>query len=181
MSVNALVLRKFEINQSSSADKIIDIVGRKSGFVAFLLTVLGLDATTSLRCTRDRVEYRASSLFGETSTTIPLNQVTGIVGGYKKPIELLIAAAISFGISFVFGLITRNGIVFFILGVLIPLVLIIQYLYGKTMNLGVQNGGDKVYGLEFKKGLIEGVSVDIQLVKEAITLLNNAVLQSNKR
>ena len=178
MSVNALVLRKFEIDQSSS-DKVIDIVGRKSGFVAFLLTVLGLDATTSLRCTRDRVEYRASSLFGETSTTIPLNQVTGIVGGYKKPIELLIAAGISFLISVVFG--TRNGIIFFILGVVIPLVLVIQYLYGKTMNLGVQNGDDKVYGLEFKKGLIEGVSVDIQLVKEAITLLNNAVLQSNKR
>ena len=129
MSVNALVLRKFEINQSSSADKIIDIVGRKSGFVAFLLTVLGLDATTSLRCTRDRVEYKASSLFGETSITVPLNQVTGIVGGYKKPLELLISAGISFVVSVVFGLITKNGIVFFLAGIVIPLVLIIQYLF----------------------------------------------------
>jgi len=129
VSVNALVLRKFEINQSSSADKIIDIVGRKSGFVAFLLTVLGLDATTSLRCTRDRVEYKASSLFGETSITVPLNQVTGIVGGYKKPLELLISAGISFVVSVVFGLITKNGIVFFLAGIVIPLVLIIQYLF----------------------------------------------------
>jgi hypothetical protein len=180
MSVNALVLKKFEINQASSADKIIHIVGRKSGFFAFLLTILGLDATTSLRCTRDSVEYKSSSLFGETSVTIPLNQVTGIVGGYKKPIEMLIVAGISFWTSVVLGLIARNGFIFFSAGVVIPLILIIQYLYGKTMNLGVQNGGDKVYGLEFKKGLIEGVAVDIQLVKDSINLLNNSVLQSNK-
>lgn len=180
MSIDALVLKKFQLNQSTSSDEVIVIVGRKSGFFAFLMTILGLDATTTFRCTRNRVEYKASSLFGETSITIPLNQVSGIIGGYTKPIELLIAAGTSFLTSVVFGLTQRSGFIFFIAGVIIPLILIGQYLYGKTMKLGVQNGGDKVYGLEFKKGLIEGVDVDIQLVKEAIALLNNAVLSSNK-
>ncbi len=46
MSINALVIRKFEVDKSSSANTIIHIVGRKSGFVAFLLTVLGLNAIT---------------------------------------------------------------------------------------------------------------------------------------
>jgi len=117
-------------------------------------------------------------LKGEESLTIPLNHVTGIVGGYTKPIQLLILAGVAFLGGLYQFLTQKSGLGFLILGVIVPIILIVQYSYDKTMRIGVQNGGDKVYGLQFKKALIEVVSVDIKLVQEAIALLNNAVLAS---
>jgi hypothetical protein len=133
---------------------------------------------------QDISPYLSPAIFVTHYTLIPSNpeepnQITGIVGGYKKPVELLIAAFIFFvlGVIIQFKL-SANAYILFLLAIIIAVTLIIQYLYGKPMNLGVQNGGDKVYGLEFKKGLIEGIEVDVNLVRESIKLLNDAVLKS---
>jgi hypothetical protein len=61
-----LVLRKFTIDEAPSANVLADIVGRASGITAWLLTVMGFDAETSLNVTDKQVTFRSSSLFGQT-------------------------------------------------------------------------------------------------------------------
>jgi hypothetical protein len=178
---NTLAIKKFQVNPSM-IDRvdypIVDLEGRSSGFVAFILNVLALNDTTSLKCYKNRLEYKTASLFGESSLTIPLNKITGVVGGFSEPIELLIAAFLLFLLGIISGGGFQNGWIFFIVGILIPVILMVQYLFNKTLSLVVSNGGNNLYGLQFKKALIEGTEVDIRLVKDAIWWINEAVLRA---
>jgi len=178
MSKSPLVLKRFQIDRNAIDAPLVDIQGRDEGVISFFLTLLRLDDATSLKCFRDRIEYKSSSLFGESTITIPLQQVTGIVGGFTKPIGYLIAAFIFFVITIILSFVWSNAVVVFILGgFLIVVALVYQYFVNKTLSIGVQNGSDKVYGLQFKKSVIEGVGVNINLVREAIDVINNAVLK----
>lgn len=178
MSKSPLVLKRFQIDRNAIDAPLVDIQGRDEGVISFFLTLLRLDDATSLKCFRDRIEYKSSSLFGESTVTIPLLQVTGIVGGFTKPIGYLIVAFIFFVATILFSFIISNAAAFIIpIGFIIIAILVYQYFVSKTLSIGVQNGGDKVYGLQFKKSVIEGVGVNINLVREAIDVINNAVLK----
>ena len=71
-----LVLRRFKINDTPSADASVDIVGRASGITAWLLTVMGFDAETSLKMTSKEISFKSSSLFGQTNQVVPLPMVS---------------------------------------------------------------------------------------------------------
>lgn len=57
-----LVLRQFDINESASDGPPIEIAGRASGFVSWLLTVMKLSTLTALRLESDRVSVVAAGL-----------------------------------------------------------------------------------------------------------------------
>ncbi len=180
---NTLAIKKFAVNPNAInevAYPIVDLEGRSSGFVAFIINLLGLNDTTTLKCYKNRLEYKTASLFGESSLTIPINKITGVAGGFSKPIELLIAAFLFFLLGIIFAGWSQNGWVFFIFALVIPVILMIQYLFNKTLSIAVSNGGSNLYGLQFKKALIEGTEVDIRLVKDAIWWINEAVLRGGK-
>ncbi|RKZ91385.1 MAG: hypothetical protein DRR19_07345 [Candidatus Parabeggiatoa sp. nov. 1] len=178
-----LVLTQFDVNQNNNPDEpCVNIKGRSSGIIPFLLGLMEIESTTTVKVYDNRIEFwRDSRLYGTTSTTIPLVAISGIHGGYSKPFTLLILAGISLMIGLYVAYIPSytapadNS--FFWTSVIISFILVVLYFLRKTMGIRVQNGGDELWGVNFKRSVIENVSVDIDRVKLAVTVVNQKVLQ----
>ena len=172
-----LVLKKFNVNPDAKEEPLVEIAGRVSGAISFLLTMIGVDPTTHLKCFHDRIEFREASLFGEQNMTIPLPATSGITGGYTKPFKLLAISGVVFVGSFVLA--ASAGTVAFLTGMAISAGFLVTYVLKKEMGVHVQNGGDKLWGLNFKRSVIENMPVDIDRVKQAVQLINAAVLRAH--
>ena len=170
------VLKKFSVDEN--ADVMVEIHGRNGGALAWLLNVMGMDDTAKLLCTKDYIEYQNNSLFGSTAMMIPLAAVSGLATGIRKPKEWLIAAGVVFagGCSLA---VSAESVIPAGLGLLLGLALAFYYTLQKEMSLNVQNGGDSLYGLNFKKSIIEGVSIDPDKLRETVRVMNQAILSKN--
>ncbi|MDD4241716.1 MAG: hypothetical protein PHG54_09815 [Smithellaceae bacterium] len=176
-----LVLRTFKIDETPSANVLVDIAGRASGITAWLLTVMGFDAVTSLKVTDKEVTFRSSSLFGQTYQVIPLPSVSSTHCGYSKPIGYLIVGAI-FLIGGIFsGLAQQGGSAFIIIGLVIGGIFLIAYYLSKKILISLETNGGLVLGLSFKRSVIENISVDIEQALKAIGIVNQKVIDSQAK
>lgn len=169
-----LVLRRFHIDSTGASPSPVEIVGRSKGIQAWFLTVIGLDAETRLILTHDEVSYRSASLYGETTRVVPLPCVASTHCGYSKPISYLIVGAVVAVGGVVLGLSQhQNAIVWVGLG--LGGVLAVAYVLSKKIMVSVETAGGMLFGLQFKRSVIENVAIDIQQAREAIRVINAAV------
>ncbi|WP_139163983.1 hypothetical protein [Desulfoluna spongiiphila] len=177
--MGALVLKKFHLNnEAKNGEDCLHVIGRQGGVVAFLLSLMKIDPTTEIKCNDERVEVTQSSFFGRQTINIPLVAMTGVIGGFQKPKALFFAiiAVLFGGVS----LSVEAGAGAAIASLVIAAVLAAIYVLKQEMALNVQNGGDTLWGLSFKRSVIENVTVDIDKVNEAVYLINKNVLASSK-
>ena len=122
----------------------------------------------------DRVEVTQASFFGRQTVNIPIVAMTGVIGGYQKPKPLFFAAII----ILIGGISTsvEAGVGAFLGALVLSSILAVFYVLKKEMSLYVQNGGDVLWGLAFKRSVIEGIPVDIEKVNKAIAIINQKVL-----
>ena len=182
MKATVLVLKRFTLGQSQPGGPLLDAQGRAPGLLAFVLTAMGLDPTTTFLCYPDRIEIVEAGMSGRQSLVLPLNKVTGIVGGHSMPLAPLALAGFGFllAVPSVLALVLSLGdaataIVAAIMGVFFVVVGLLAYFLGRSMTLAVQNGGDSLHGIRFGQGIIEGVAVNPQRVQQAVEMLNRAV------
>jgi len=180
-----LVVTEFEINKE--ADTFLTIVGRQSGIISKLLSMVGISPITELRCSRDEVLYRASSMRrGNITIGIPNTAVTAVGTGYTKPFGLLVTAFVLFLVA-LYGLITivsgggstgTHMLCFGLIGVIISLVM---YHLGKVTIFAVYAGGDKpIVSLEVKRSVIERKRITEEDWKEGAALIRKAVIHTQK-
>ncbi len=175
----ALVLRKFDVKESSPDGVLVEIVGRASGLKAWLLTVLGFDAETRLKVTGNDFSFKSSSLFGQIIQTAPLPNIASTHCGYSKPVGYLIASAIFIvgGFSLSMGQYGNSGF-FLIAGLVIGGFLLIAYWLSKKMTMSFETNGGIIMGLTFRRSVIENVPVDIHKAVQAIEIINKNVIES---
>lgn len=180
----ALVLKNFQV---STEDGTLLVVGRRAGIIAWVLATVGLDVTTTLACTPTSVRFRASSLFGEEEISLAASAVASTSSGYAKPIGDLIAAVV-FVIAGLYALSTMvmlgsvtGGLVVGGLCVLLAVYCLVRYALNKRIQLSVETAGGRLFGLAFKRSIIEGVAVDIDRARAAMALLNRNVLEAQNR
>lgn len=182
-----LVLRKFEIDETPSANLLVDISGRPSGIIAWLLTTVGVDAETSLKSTDKEITFRSSSLFGQINRVVPLPSISSTHCGYSRPIGYLILGIIfilvgilstffPMSILWQFGLYGSRGLLLFSL--VIGGVFLIAYWLSKKMTIFLETRGGMTMGLTFKRSVIESVPVDINKALKAISILNQKIIES---
>jgi hypothetical protein len=165
-----LVLRRFKIDESESANVLVEIVGRVSGFTAWLLTVMGIDAETSLIVSRKEITIKRASLSGQAYSVVPLPSVASTHCGYSKPIGFLV-----FGVLVLIGgLVARE----FLVGIVLGAIFFIVYWLSKKIVITIETSGGMTLGLAFKRSVIENVSVDIQEALKAISIINENVVKS---
>jgi hypothetical protein len=173
----ALVVKKFECNSEQGT---VEIKGRAPGLVAFILSAMGLDATTTFSADRQMITCKKTSLSGEDHVTVPTPCVATLACGYNKPIGLLFLAVVFFlqglYMSFEGG---RHGGKMGMVSILVGIGCAVAYFLLKKMYLYVITNGGNIIGLKFKRSVIENVQVDITKVKEAIEVLRNNVLRSH--
>src|SRR5712672_242557 len=84
-----MVLNKFRINQDPSVGPAVEIIGRASGIVSWVLTVLNLNPENRLIVSDSEVSIRSASLSGIEHTYIPMGKITATVCGYQRSILAL--------------------------------------------------------------------------------------------
>lgn len=176
-----LVLRKFKIEEDSSTDLVVDIVGRASGFTAWLLTIIGFDAETSLKVTHQEVSFKSSSLFGQTHQVVPLPSASSAHCGYSKPIGYLIVGTIILIGGIIAGLGQRGGGLIILFSIIVGGTFLVAYYLSKKIFISVETSGGLLLGLSFKRSVIENVGVDVEQALKAIMIVKHKIIESQMR
>lgn len=175
----ALVLRKFQIDTSPSATQNIKISGRTPGLMAWLLTLVKIDADASLSVNRDRVDYKTSSLFGQDTFCVPISKVSSTSCGFRKPFHFLVLGVLSV-LAGLFAGIAQNSFAVFLIMALVGLAFVAVYFLKKTIYISVQSSGSINLGIKFKRSVVENVDVNIEKAKEAVAILNHLISDPKK-
>ena len=166
-----LVLRQFDINEVASDGPSIEIEGRATGFVSWLLTVMKLSTLTTLKLESDRLSLVSASLSGEIHTVIPLGAIESTQCGYSKAISLLDAAFLVLAVGLSTG--ELGG---FLVSLLIAAVFGAAYFFSDKMFISVAAGDTKV-AIAYKKSAIEGTQIDLERTLQAIRVINQRIIQ----
>ena len=162
---SALVVKEIKLNESGP--QYVHIVARKAGVIGFLLSVLGIDATTTFDVYADKLEFSQGSLSGYVKSCMPLSKMTVATGGFVKPfVELIIAILLIFpGSIFTIGISAIIGIFF-----------IIHYFLSKTLVVQVvaSSGWDATICL--KRSVIEGVEINQATADRIVDIIRALVM-----
>ena len=178
MASGALVLKKFQIDHSGMTGTHVNVAARQPGFMAFILNLMGLDPTAAIQVTAGSITFRQSSIRGMSQATAALTSVGTFLGGYSKPIGYLMFATVAFVGMLGIGIAVDTVGIMSIVGLVIALVCVVMYIFNKEMYIGFETAGGATHILTFKQAVIEGVTVNIQRVEEAIQLVNDLINQA---
>jgi hypothetical protein len=173
----ALVLRKFSVVDSPGVTPAIEIAGRASGFIGWLLTVFGLGAETTFVLKDDEIRFQSVSLAGQIHNVVPVQSVSSTHCGFSKPIGLLLLGFL-FAASGILALLSDSAGTGLLL-LLIGGVCLVAYFVRKKLAISLQASGGMVLGLAFKPGVLENVSVDMPEALRAIEVLNRKIVTSH--
>lgn len=188
---SSLVLRKFLIDETPQAALVLDIAGRRSGLFAWLLTVVGFDAETSLKASSEEVEFRTASIFGKVHRVVPLSSVSSTQCGYTRPVGYIIVA----GIILILAIFMKIGSLFdpysglpsstqdpiLFVAVVIGVGCLLAYIFLKRLTVSLETSGGTTLSISFRRSLIENVAVDIEKATKAIELLNRRIVARQGR
>ena len=167
IGTQALALKEKVINKDGPC--YVRLVGRKSGLVDWLLTVCGINTTTTLEVYADRIEYSYGSLSGTILEVIPLSKVSNLLCGHFKPVILLFIAAImvlatffTFGISLIFAILC-----------------VIFYFLKKATLISIIPNSASATAVAFKRSLIENQDITDEEAQEVIKLIATLVEKAN--
>jgi hypothetical protein len=147
---------------------------RRPGIFSWLCSWIGIDPTTSLTCSPDRIEHSTASWSGSARTLIPLSSVCSSRYGYKRPLKSAVAllfsglvvaryastiprlwAAIP-GVRDIGDPLKASILVFLILsGVWCVCVLAYYLLNRSVLLMFVEQSGDRDAQIEFTPSVIE--------------------------
>lgn len=141
-----LVLKSWQASETPDEKGVfVKIVGRAAGFFSWILSIIGVDPTTSMTIYEDKVFFEQGSLAGFRRAVIPIRKISSAFYGYKKPWKEALLLSLVFG-----ALIPVIG----------ALVGIIYYILKKTLMVGIIEVGSVVNVIEFRRSVIEGKKIE---------------------
>ena len=178
------VLKKFQIDYTGESGAYLYIEARQPGLMAFILNLMGLDPNASTKVTRGAISMRQSSMRGMDQVSTALASVGAFIGGYSKPIGYLVAAAIfviagigmtvtSYSLADGYGESGSSAMLW--VGLFMALVMVVLYAIKKQLYIGFETSGGAEHYIVFKRSVIEGVSIDIDRIEEALMLVNGLI------
>ena len=165
-----LVVSKYLVDENAADGKYLNIVGRPSGLMSWLLTLMKINPQTNLELQNDRLSVSLSQLSGESHTVVPLDAIDITKCGFSKKLRWLVL-----GIATLLGGVSAGDGGVFMMALLLSAVFLVLYFFSNRMFLSVTAGGESVV-IEYKKSVVEGVKVDLDRTLAAIEVLNGRVL-----
>lgn len=172
-----LVLRRFQIRDSSDGP-LLEISGRATGIIGWLLTTTKLGQETTLTIADDALTFTASRLAGEVREYCPFDRIASTHCAYSKPLWAL-ATGLFFALGALYSLFDRSSEGFFA-ALLFSLIGFAVYWHQERIVFGIETTGGRFLALAFKPSLIENVRADLDQARRAFDLLN-ADLAANRR
>jgi hypothetical protein len=174
-NVSSMVLKKFSLNQNPDDGNFVSIIGRKSGLLSWLLTLIGLDPQVEFIVATKDLRFYNKSLFGEKNIVMTLKNVSHINCEYSRPFWYLVFAILSL-IMFLIG---DSGIA---LGFLvIAIILLLVFYFNKSITIMVETFGGAIYKVKFKPSLIENVNVNLDKARKVVELINSQIIKEQER
>jgi hypothetical protein len=184
-----LVLKEFRIEEKPANGEFIYILGRRSGILAWFLTLFGLQSQTSFSITRDEVVRETVGPWGFDSHYAPMAAVRTSLCGYSRAFGVLVLsmAFYAYGLlSFLVAVTKSNDYVrqsalhdasttlwtCLVCGTLCY----VWYALSKRIVLSVSALGNTKLGISFKRSVIENVGVELGRAMEAVDLINAKLL-----
>jgi hypothetical protein len=155
LSGPALVLKQFSVNPQTGD---VLIIGRQPGLLGWLLSMMGLDATTEFRVSGQGVQVRQGSAFGDIASIVPLRQIAAVSAGFAKPAQYLILAVMT------------------AILVIPPIVFVILYFLETRVAIMVETTGGARLAIQFKPSVIEGVNVNKDSALGVMNIINQHVM-----
>ena len=162
----ALVIKSWNVNPDATAGQpYVRIVARESGLISFVLSLVGIDPTTTFVVTSRHIEHEHGSLSGFRRTITPLNHVSSTHYGRFKPWKSALAiAAISIPLITAFGL----GLIgIFFAG--------LYYFLNRELALGFVADSGMLSELKFKPSVIEGQDIKEDALRNIIALIEHLI------
>lgn len=172
------VLRRFVLPDDSESDVLVWIVGCKSGIMGWLMTVAGISTETTLRVSKKDILFRDASLSGSSDSLLTLKGgVASVHCAIHKPIGFIILAILFVVAGVCWYVFASDGTFGAILaGVLLGGLMLVFYRYNKRFCIKVQSTGGAIFGMNFRASQIEGVSVGIDRVCQAVDRINAQIV-----
>ena len=171
-----LVVKEAKINEKGPV--YVKIKGRKSGFIAWLLNLIRVDATTTLEIYENRVEFTEGSLYGRLITLIPLSALCTVSTGYVKPFTYLILAAICLILTV--ASVPLGMAAAAVLPLILAIIFGVLYFLKKTISISITPNSGQGASIRFKRSVIEGVNIDEKEAYKIIAIINALFLRQTR-
>lgn len=189
--MSALVIKAWRADTKpiDKENNYVNIVGRESGLIAWILSLTGIDITTRLLVGIDRIEFSIVSLAGTETRLIPLECVCSSYYGYYKPWKVavfIVALFMSFGTAIGMGAIGDrpfdSAFTSFMLATGFgAIVALVYYFLNRTLTLGFVEHSGVVNGIEFKRSVIENKDINQEQGASVCVIVQRLIESKHKR
>lgn len=177
----ALVVKKFFKSPTPREDGVyVEIVGRQSGLIAWLLALLKIDPTIEMKVKYTKVEYMASSFAGFHRVVLPIESVASIFFGVSRPwIQALTWLFLFLAGAFVAA---EAGSTPAVIGLIVAGVVIatLVFILKRERQIGFTDVTGEDYKLTLKRSVIEGQEITEQALDE-ISKIILALVDEHKK
>ena len=175
----ALVVKEWKVDPNAAIP--VCIKGRKAGIVAWLLSLLGFDTTTTFELHGNHVSLAEGSLAGQIREIVPLTGACNIGTGYLKPFGY-IAAALGCFLWALISMFNDNASGWAAAWQLVLAVgFVVLFFLNKCMVLYVIPVSSSPIQIAFKRSVIEGVDVDASSARKVIHIIVDAIMCSVRK
>ena len=166
------------------------ITARAPGILTWILSLVGIDATTTIQATNEKVVFTSSSLSGTDHRVIPLQSICSSYYGYHKPWK---KSVFIFGICFITGLMISNhlflanisyetsptvGHFVILIGLIIASII---YFLNRSLTLGFVENSGVINGIRFKRSVIENQDINQERAHAVCDLLQALIEMKHKQ
>jgi hypothetical protein len=179
----ALALKLKVINENGPM--YVKIVGRKSGLISWLLTLIGIDSTFTFYVYEKRIEVTEGTLSGTLTSIYPMASLSSCGFGYLKPFHYFVLAACSL-VSTIYTLILAlndNGPAgaVSVATLVMAIVFAVLYYLRKTLCIfALSHSGNGPY-IFTKRSLIEGVKITEEEAGRISNIITSLVEYNQKK
>ena len=184
--MSALVIKSWRADTKpiDENNNYVSIVGREGGLIAWILSKVAVDPTTTITIGSERLEFSSASLSGTESRIIPLESISSSYYGYYKPWKQSVGLFFIFlfmAMSFSRGSGAMGGLMIFLItaGIGAVIAALIYYL-NRTLTLGFVEQSGVVSGIRFKRSVIENIDIN-QEQSKMVCLLVQRLIESKQR
>ena len=169
----SLVIKSWKVQSRPNAGQpYVQVIARRSGLISFLLSILGIDATTTLMVSRQGFEYERGSLAGFVRRVTPFAHVSSVLYGQYKPWK---ATAFVMFLSLLASsaLLERREFMGAGLGVLAVgfAVALAYYFLNRQLTVAFAEDSGYEVGLTFKRSVVEGQNIDEKALKRLVMII----------
>jgi len=175
----ALVLKKFQLRTKPQRRDpiVIEAIGRRSGLMAFLLNLFGLDPTTYLTITQVEVTKRSTSVFGQSMDVIPIKEIASVHASASSPIALIFMAI--FVAVLGLPLLAMEPASYLGPLVVAGAFVVGYFLQGHKFTLGIQSRGGTSIAMSIKPKVVDGKTVDVNTLQTVVIIIRELVIASH--